>query len=178
MIANKKLRPYFILVWLMLIFIGPLVVAVVLYSQHPAWLTQVTLNKGQLLSPPLDFNTLKKNVIFKSSRQNRWQILYLSNTNCKQPCQQRLHHLTQVILALGKNSDQVSAILIQINLASKIKNNNISHYLISTYEYQRFFTTKKLATGYYIVDPRGKIILYYPNNASAEDLYKDLTHLL
>jgi hypothetical protein len=178
MIAHKKLKNYLILGGLTLIFIGPLAAAVVLYNKHPAWLTDKTLNKGQLLSPPLDFNTLKKQILFKSNRQHRWQIVYLTKTNCAQVCQQQLNQLEQVILALGKNSDQVSAILIQIELSSEIKNKNISHYSITTHEYQHFFSAKKLATGYYIVDPLGKIMLYYPASTPSEHLYKDLTHLL
>jgi hypothetical protein len=31
--------------------------------------------------------------------------------------------------------------------------------------------------GYYLVNPAGKIILYYLANAPGEDLYKDLTRL-
>ena len=178
MTSNKKLYPYFTLGLLILIFVGPLVAAIILYSQHPVWLMHNTLNKGQLLTSPLYFNTLKKQLILKKNRHNPWQIFYLAKTDCKQYCQQRLHRLKQVILALGKNRNQVSAFFIQATQASKIKDNELSHYLITKNEYYRFFTAKKVGEGYYLVDPQGKIILYYPATVPSENLYKDLIHLL
>jgi cytochrome oxidase Cu insertion factor (SCO1/SenC/PrrC family) len=175
---TKKLNPLFILGLLLLIFMGPLISAVVLYIQSPHWLTEKMLNKGQLISPALAFNTLKKQIIFQKEQHGPWQVVYLTNTDCHQICQQRLDRLQHVILALGKNRHQVNATLIQIDHSSTLKNKQINHYLISGDDYQHFFRHNKMGTGYYLVDPQGKIILYYSEKWVGEDLYQDLTRLL
>lgn len=172
-----KLQPYLILSLLIFIFAGPLILAIAFYCKPPAWLTQKTLNRGILIYPSLDFKKLKKQTIFKNKIYKPWQILYLTNTKCQQSCQQRLHNLHQIILALGKHGTQVTTTLIQIDSSSTFKS-AINYYTITKKEYQHFFLNKKLTTGYYIIDPAEKIILYYPLNTPGEAVYKDLMHLL
>lgn len=108
----------------------------------------------------------------------RWQVFYLTDKKCSQVCQQRLHTLRQIITALGKNSWQINAALIQIAPSATIYNNAFDSYTIQEKEYQKVFANKKMYMGYYIIDPQGKIILYYPANIPGEDLYKDLLRLL
>ena len=178
MLVNK-LNPYFILGLLVFIFIAPLILASLLYIKHPAWLTQKTLNNGEFIYPALDFKQLQKKIIFHKKTHIVWQIFYLTNNDCLKDCQQKLHILNQVILALGKKSAQVNAALIQVNPTTTLKNNHsINTYSITKQEYRRFFTHKKMAIGYYLVEPTEKIILYYRTNTPGESIYKDLIHLL
>jgi cytochrome oxidase Cu insertion factor (SCO1/SenC/PrrC family) len=176
--CNKKVRAYSILGLLLLIFVGPIITAVIIYAQRPHWLSQNTVNKGELISPPLNFNALKKQNISRLKQPRHWQIVYLTKTDCEQPCQQRLHRLAKVILALGKNNKQISATLIQVNSALPLNLTSTNHYLITHHEYQRMFTSKKLSEGYYLVAPQGEVILHYPVNASSEAIYKDMHRLL
>lgn len=175
---NKKIRSYCILGLLLLIFVGPIVAAMIIYTQRPHWLSQNAVNKGKLISPPLSFHVLKKQNIVQLKQSRRWQLVYLTKTNCKQRCQQRLHRLATVILALGKNNKQISVTLMQVGNTSPLDIKSINHYLITHYEYQHTFIRKKLGEGYYLVEPQGKILLYYPINATSKAIYKDMHRLL
>ncbi|MES2998317.1 MAG: hypothetical protein V4700_03230 [Pseudomonadota bacterium] len=174
---NKKINPYVVLGLLIFIFVAPLVLAAMLYRNAPDWLHNKMLNKGQFLSPPLDFTNLKKHLIRSADIHKPWLIFYLTKSECNQLCQQRLHLLHQIILALGKNRSQVNAALIQTRSSITFKK-PINAYWITINEYRRFFKRKKMDNAYYIVAPGGKIILYYPADTLGEDLYKDLILLL
>ncbi len=177
---KKKLKSYLTLGLLISIFVGPLILAIILYIKSPTWLTYNTLNRGTLIYPPLDFKALKKQVFFQEKQHRPWKIFYLSDQVCRQICRQRLHSLHQVTVALGKYSSQVAIALIQVGSSvMQIKNNYpINNYSITAHEYQRFFVNKKMTAGYYLIDPTEKIILYYSDNTLKKNLYKDLTHLL
>ncbi|MDQ8038884.1 MAG: hypothetical protein REH83_00585 [Rickettsiella sp.] len=175
---TKKLNIYFNLGLLIFIFIGPLIFAIGLYLKTPQWLKQKTLNNGIFISPPIDFDKLKKKIIFKSKSLRRWQVFYLTNKECKKACRQRLYILHQIITALGKNSWKLNPALIQVDPSATVYNNLFDSYSISVKEYQRVFVNKKMYSGYYLIDTQGKIILYYPTDTPGEDLYKDLLHLL
>lgn len=177
--TNKKLKRCLILGLVISIFVMPLILAIVLYVESPAWLTYKTTNKGTLIHPPLDFNVLKKKIFFQENKTNVWKILYLSNHTCQQFCQQRLANLQRVKLALGKYNSRVEVALIQIgSSAIPITNYPISNYSITTQEYRKFFVQKKMMLGYYLIDPTERIILYYTPNTPEKNLYTDLTHLL
>jgi hypothetical protein len=183
MTFNKKSYSCFLLVLLIFIFSAPLILAAVIYHTNPNYLHHNTLNKGQFLSPPLAFKNLKKHVVFISATHRPWLIFYLVNADCRRLCQKRLHLLYKIILALGKNGDQVDAALIQtgssITLKKFMRKNSFIHvYWITAHERHRFFQKRGMGNGYYLVDPAGRIILYYSADAPGENLYKDLTRLL
>lgn len=177
---QKKLNPYLTLGLLIAIFVVPLILAVILYIKSPTWLTYHTLNRGTLIYPPLEFKALRKQVFFQEKQHRPWKIFYLADQECRQICRRRLHSLHQITVALGKYSSQVAIALLQVGSSiTPIKNNPpINSYSITASEYQKFFVSKRMTAGYYLIDPTERIILYYPDNSLENNLYKDLTHLL
>jgi hypothetical protein len=94
----------------------------------------------------------------------------------------------QIRIALGKNSAQEKYALMQVaHSKDRIQNEylqqdpHLLNYFISDKEFHKFFSVsrfKQSAEGYYLVDPLGRIILYYPPHARGEAIYQDLNHLL
>ena len=95
--------------------------------------------------------------------------------------------MRQITLALGKNRYRMKYGLILTNEKSLItqpfinKDTDLIFFTISKPELKNFFSTLKIKNsteGYYLADPFGKIILYYPSKTSGENIHQDLTRLL
>lgn len=64
---TKKINIYFTLGLLVVIFGGPLLFAIGLYIKTPLWIKHKTLNKGEFISPSIDFNSLKKKLFLNQT---------------------------------------------------------------------------------------------------------------
>ena len=187
---KKKSKNYlFIFTLLLIIFLTPLIAAIILYNKNPLWLYQKTVNKGTLISSSLNLQQIKliSDKAPLHSLSGTWFLFYLTKSPCQKHCQKNLHRMRQITLALGKNRYRVKYGLILANkksLPSQSFINNdadLLYFTISKSELKNFFSTLKIkhpTNTYYLADPFGKIILYYASDASGEALYQDLTRLL
>lgn len=188
----KKKQPknyLFILLLLLIIFLTPLIVAVMLYNENPLWLHHKTVNKGTLISSSLNLQQIKliSHRTTLRSLNGTWFLFYLAESPCRESCHKNLAMLWQIILALGKNRDRVKYGLIQANEKSLTThpfingNSDLLYFTISKPVLKNFFSTLKIqhsTDAYYLADPFGKIILYYSSNAPGEYIYQDLSRLL
>lgn len=179
----------FIFILLLIIFLMPLIIAILLFNKNPSWLHQRTVNKGIFISTNLNLQPLKliPNKPLLNSFKHTWLLFYLTSSSCNELCQTHLFRMHQIILALGKYHHQVHYGLIRIKdnpLAIHAlinKDTNLLNYTISKQHAQKIFSALNLSNHtpiYFIADPFGRIILYYPNNATSEDIYQDLMRLL
>ncbi|MEN9917378.1 MAG: hypothetical protein RLY40_1317 [Pseudomonadota bacterium] len=180
----------FILGLLLFIFLMPIIIAAILFNKNPNWLHHKTVNKGTLIPANLNLQQLKliPNKPPLHSLKANWLLLYLTLTPCDELCQKNLYKMRQIILALGKYRHQVQYGLIlandtplQMQFASS-KAGDLLVYTLSKEHFQKISSTLNIknfkAAAYFLSDPTGKIILYYPNNAVGEDIYQDLMRLL
>ncbi|MFZ0219399.1 MAG: hypothetical protein WAL30_04250 [Candidatus Aquirickettsiella sp.] len=185
----KKKQPanyLFIFVLLLILFLAPLVLAVILYKKNPLWLHHQTVNKGYIIPSNFNLQQLKLTPVKTRLRsfKGSWLLFYLTESPCRPLCQKNLHTMRQITLALGKNRYRVKYGLILVN--EKLfrnhpfidKDTDLLNYSIAKPELNKFFLIKHPADGYYLADPRGKIILYYSKDIAGEDIYQDLTRLL
>lgn len=187
---HKQSKNYLIIfLLLIIIFLAPLIIAVLLYNKNPLWLHKKTINKGYLLSSNVNLQQLMLTPIKSSSKtfNQSWFLFYLAQSPCQKICQKKLHLLRQIILALGKNSSRVKYGVILTNdkpliIQTLIKqDSNLQIYKIYKSEinkYDALLKLSKYSNGYYLADRFGKIILYYTSNTQGEDIYKDLSRLL
>ncbi len=133
---------------LLLLFLGPPLLAWYLYTQHPEWLNK-TANKGILLSPPI--NLTKLSLMDTSQFQGKWLLMYIIPGDCDEICEQDRFLVQQVHKALGKEQSRVHRIVIK---------------------------SSKLDTGLYIVDPWGNVIMHYPKNIIPRAVKDDMSRLL
>ncbi|TLY47126.1 MAG: hypothetical protein E6K54_07120 [Gammaproteobacteria bacterium] len=187
---KKESKKYlFIFALLFLIFLMPLIVAILLFNKNPNWLHQQTVNKGTLISEHLILQQLKlvpQKTTLRSFK-NKWLLFYLTPSPCNRLCQKNLYRMRQIILALGKYRHQVQYALILIKdnpLATypfPSKDANLLNYTTSKLHAQKIFSAlniKNHHAAYFIADPFGRIILYYSNNSAGENIYQDLMRLL
>jgi cytochrome oxidase Cu insertion factor (SCO1/SenC/PrrC family) len=187
---NKPSRNYlFIFLLLLIIFLTPLIVAVLLYNKNPLWLHHKTVNKGTLISSSLNLQQIKL-ISHRStlrSLHGSWFLFYLAKSTCREDCHKKLHMLRQITLALGKNRYRVKYGLVLAKEKTLTthsflnKDSDLLYLTISKMELKNFFLTLKIkhpTDAYYLADPFGKIILYYPHEGSGEDIYQDLSRVL
>lgn len=186
----KQSKNYlFIFLLLLIIFLTPLILAILLYNKNPLWLHQKTVNKGTLISSNLNLQQINL-ISYRTtlrSLSGTWFLFYLAKSPCREVCHKNCHTIRQITLALGKNSSRVKYGVILANdksLISQIlikKDANLLVYKISKPELEKHFSSLKInknSDAYYLADPFGKIILYYPGDTSGEDMYQDLSRLL
>ena len=187
---KKKSKDYFyIFALLVVIFLTPLIVSAILYKKNPVWLHHKTINKGTLISSNLNLQQIKLNPD-KSTHtmfRHNWFLFYLATAPCHELCQKNLHTMRQITVALGKYRHRVSygSILVKENSSNIYplihKEVGLQNYTISKQELKKIFSALNIrnhSEAYFIADPMGKIILYYPSNVSGEDIYQDLMRLL
>jgi hypothetical protein len=187
---KKKSKNYlFIFVLLLAIFLIPFIVSVILYKKNPVWLHHKTINKGTLISANLNLQQIKL-IPDKSTHpsfRHNWFLFYLTTAPCRELCQKNLHILRQITVALGKYRHRVKygLILVKENSSNIYpfihKEVDLQNYTISKLEFKKIFSALNIrnqSEAYFIADPIGKIILYYPGNACGEDIYQDLMRLL
>lgn len=142
---------------LVLVFIGPLLAAQLLYAFRNHFRFN-TLETGMLLSPPIPAQTLPG---FKKAFLGKWQLIYLKPYPCDLRCQNAMPPLEQIYRALGKEKNRVEYRHIDFQ-------NNSSSQEISP-----------LKSGdCVLVDPAGWLMMQYTPEASPRGIAKDLRRLL
>ena len=195
MIKKNKYSTW-ILVVLAMLFVGPLVAAWSLYTLRAPWLN-ATINYGQLVQPPLNFNQLdlknSNNTDFdRKNLAGHWVMVYVTPLPCDKTCQTNLYNMRQVRTATGKERERIQRLVITfpINTSAtfnKLLNKEYSgtaHANISSQTMLAFFDKNTLKNvtpengALYLVDPLGNLMMAYANNTPPKSLLKDLNRLL
>lgn len=171
--SHKRTRKS--IVFLMLIFIIPILASWILFNYHDHFQLKTT-NHGILVNPPLHL----KNVAVLNDNQKKWLILYVSENHCDSRCENTFHLLNQVKKALGKNTDRVMVKKILPEITFEDENNNTisDHHLrnenISELTENNFVMSHKI----YLIDPIGNLFMYYQDTINPMDILKDLKRVL
>lgn len=149
-------------------------------------------NKGDLLQPVVPVETFGlagpdgeplEERFYPVAEEPEWLILMLARS-CDQACEERLHDLRQVHVALGRESDRVQRAVWAADLSSE----QLKDYpelmrlqLPATASLpEQLPGGGNLAESYqvYVVDPNGNVILRYDSDNRPEDLLDDVKRLL
>jgi hypothetical protein len=174
MTTVKKSRATFIGV--ILAFALPVIGAKLVLSQH--WYQGAVTNHGTILIPPIE---LQDKAL---SLPQGWRIALYDDGNCSDACMQALFAINQLDIALGKETERVTPVVIsnaltELDLAQVPLVQHITH--------QEFGTAIEFLPPHslFIVDPLGNIVLYYPTytdehamRMEAKNLMADLRTLL
>lgn len=164
------------LIGVVLAFLIPVIGAKLVLDQN--WYQGAVTNKGTMLVPPIELKALA------ASLPEGWRVALLDDGSCSDACMQGLYALNQLDVALGKETDRVSPLLIsatssQLDVASTplvkaVENADLVKALASLPAHHLF-----------IIDPLGNVVLYYQTfadeqamRAEAKNLLADLRTLL
>lgn len=174
-----------------LIFLTPIIVlfasSALFYSGYSP---QGTVNKGTLLSEPIELSDLDLDVFsgpLKDEFPGKWSIVQFLSGDCMEKCWDTLYSSRQVNIRLAKDSDRVVRYLINVD------SNDLSEESIEkiTEQYPNLFTgiidsdllplsvKEKLTDSPYILfDPLGNGILIYDSTLPSGELLKDIKKVL
>lgn len=154
-----------------------------------------TANRGSLLQPPVNLAELqvvdKEGLDFEPAADDkpRWRIMVPGGNDCDADCLQLLHYTRQMHRAMGKYQNRIERVFLGIGMdGSEPLNGELQQryprlkllYTPSA-SFQAQLEDRWTAAGqpaYYLVDPRGWVILSYQAETDGKDLVADLKFLL
>ena len=174
-----------------LIFLTPIIVlfasSAMFYSGYSP---QGTVNKGTLLSEPIQLSELQLDVVsgpLKDEFPGKWSIVQFVSGDCAEKCWETLYSSRQINIRLAKNSDRVVRYLINVganNLSNQsIKKISEQYPLLNTGiikgDLLPLSVTRKLQDSPYILfDPLGNGILIYDSTLPSGELLEDIKKVL
>ncbi len=175
------------------LFFVPLLLAAVITGLAPGWLPWGTTNHGTLIVPPRaitadDLSPLGEGVAAPPQLLGKWTLVYLGVPPCEDICQQQLHKIRQVRLALGKDARRVQRLyLAGVGAPRRALDSVLEQYpgmgiaeLPS--RAQTAFSVdeddSRSSSRIYIVDPMGYVMMYHSPELDGTALLKDVKRLL
>lgn len=169
-------RNYMTLLLLALVFFCPGLAAYAFYT-HPQWLGSKTVNKGQLLTPPV----LLANINAKA----KWRLILWNPGPCDNVCRQLADTLARVRLALGRRLYLVDELLLlpgEPKALSKkwlqhLKEEDV-HVMFLSRDQQVKYPILTESPQLFIANPDDYLVLAYASTAKPQDIFHDIQQLL
>lgn len=140
---------------LLFVFCVPLLAAGSLYAFRHYFTFHQTCT-GHLYNPPVDAQGL---TFYHKTNLGKWQLIYLSPTECDTACQTHIQNLEAIYISLGKERTRVERHIVPITPVPK--------------------SLEALKQGgTIIIDPQGWLVIHYPVDSNPKGVLKDLRLLL
>ena len=174
-----------------LIFLTPIIVLIsrsaLFYSGYTP---DGTVNKGTLLSEPIQLSELKLDVKsgpLQEEFPGKWSIVQFVSGDCQEKCWETLYSSRQINIRLAKDSSRVVRYLINIgknNLSTESLEKISEEYpLLNTGNIESNFVPTPISerlkdSPYILFDPLGNGILIYDSSLPSGELLKDIKKVL
>lgn len=181
--GNRTLRWVPVLL-LFLLFALPLFIAAWLYyggSIRPAGQT----NHGIILEPIANLRDAVPNSAAVGWSDAHWLLIYANDDRCGADCRRSLYTMRQIRLMLGKDMHRLRRVFLhgdappdrvlieeQHQGLNTLKDNGLSALLAARRP------QGVAAGGYFLVDPLGNLVMYFPPDIVPGDMADDIEHLL
>ncbi|MGB5331149.1 MAG: hypothetical protein WBM80_00095 [Woeseiaceae bacterium] len=168
-----------------LVFLGPLLLAAWLYFGGSAFQPEGRTNHGTLLQPLVNIRDALPESPIHGHDQNRWLLVYTNDAVCDAGCEFSLYTLRQSRLMLGKEMDRLVRVFLHGESAPDtvyLADEHAGLIALSDSSFSALLSNKKpaemAAGGYYLVDPLGNLVMYFPPDIEPRDLVEDIKRLL
>jgi len=186
------------LVLLGLLFMTPAFVSWVMHnSSEEGWRPDGTTNRGVLVHPartltlPADMQVA--DVTANDYLRGKWTILYIGDADCDDVCSNNLYKMRQVRIAQNEHMKRVQTLYMVLgdefpaslreqlekehtSLDIAIVPENLSGQIAADFLVDG--VSMDTAERVYYIDPLGNLMMYYPADANAGGMLKDLKKLL
>ena len=179
--TQRKSRLQLLLV--ALVFLGPLAVASWLYFQGAA--PSGRTNHGVLLEPIINVSD-QLSAFDDGNQQGRtWVLLYRNPGICDDACRKALYTSRQARLMLGNEMDRIQRVFLRGESPPDTVFLADEHPGLITIEdsaLDELLDNKRPAelpaSGYYLIDPLGNLVMYFRPDLDPADTVDDIKHLL
>jgi len=168
------------------VFLGPLLVAALLY--YPGGLLQPAgrTNHGALLEPIINLRDISPGTVLNEhAGTTAWLLLYANDGPCADSCLNALYAARQSRLMLGKEMDRVKRVFLHGDTAPDTVFLAEEHPGLITIEDSSLngLLNKKRPTdlpagGYFLIDPHGNLVMYFRPDLDPAEMVDDIKHLL
>ncbi len=174
---------------LILVFFGPLLLAMLIYF-NPLWFTVSGGDShGELITPAQPLATFEGvsfagRALPNSLLSGKWTLLYWNGADCDLACEADLFKMRQVRLSLSKDIERVQPVYLASAPAtdSRLEQLLARHpRLIKAYPKPGAFLEQigaRSKKNIYVVDPLGNLMMRYSATATSKGMLKDLKRLL
>ena len=167
------------------IFLGPLAIAAWMYFTQSALIPEGRTNHGALLQPIVRLTEVLPDSGLHERSEGHWVLLYKNAEACGEECEYALYTLRQSRLMLGKEMDRLVRVFLHgdtppdtVLLAERheglvtLRDDSLSELLDGK-------RPQSLAAGgYYLVDPLGNLVMYFPPDIDPSAMIEDVKRLL
>jgi hypothetical protein len=181
--SQKKSRLQLLLV--ALVFLGPLVVAAWLYNQGETYTPSGRTNHGELLEPIINVSASLSSTEAFEKTDRGWLLIYANTADCDDPCRSALYTYRQARLMLGKEMDRVWRVFLHGDSLPDTVFLAEEHPGLITIEDSSLtglLNNKRPAElpagGYFLIDPHGNLVMYFPPDLDPAEMVDDIKHLL
>lgn len=191
---NKGRRDFLLLV---AVFFLPIILVLVVYFNFENWGLGAGRNHGNLFQPPRELQDVMLTDVqgeaFRfSDLRDKWLMVRFGSATCDDECQRELYLMRQIRLAQGGDRHRIRRIHISIDgppgeslLKQLDEHPDLQIVYGDTQGLQQVMNQFRHDTGsgndiqeMYLVDPRGFLMMSYPQGFDAKGAIKDLERLL
>ena len=185
MMKEKDIRGRLQLTLLALVFFGPLILATWLYFGGAGLGPAGRTNEGELLEPIIALPEVLPESPLLEHFDGQWSLIHVNTGPCVDACKRAIHTLRQSRLMLGSDMDRMNRVLLRVESAPDtvvfgeeyagtiaLVDDALSELLLG----KRPISVS--AGGYYLVDPLGNLVMYFPPELDPSAMVKDIEHLL
>jgi len=172
------------LLFIALVFFGPLIVAAwMYYGGHFAQPT--SSNNGALLEPITNLAEAVPGTEVLERGKGSWLLVYPNAAACEESCQEALYTMRQSRLMLGKEQGRVVRVFLHGDTPPDtvfIANEHQGLITTQAADLSSLLTTKRPTElpdgGYYLVDPLGNLVMYFRPDMDPSEMVDDIKRLL
>ncbi len=168
-----------------LIFLGPLALAAWLYYGDPSLQPEGRANHGVLLEPIMNLEDARPESGLHAIEGAHWKLVYSFTSPCDDDCRNGLYTIRQIRLMLGREMERVVRVFLHGEAPLDTIFLEAEHEGLVTLGETSLTETLvgKLpagtpGNGYFLVDPLGNLVLYFPPDTEPRDMVSDLKRLL
>jgi cytochrome oxidase Cu insertion factor (SCO1/SenC/PrrC family) len=154
----------------------PVIIAWVVFFYFPEMIPNGTTNEGNLVTPPVQASDLGL-----IDETGKWTLIIPVGANCDADCEERFYLARQVNVALGKESERVHRVLVDLGADVDTINSLMAQYPnLARVEVSPSIFESQLgeANLIFLMDPIGNIFMVYPKGKAGKPMMKDIKHLL
>ncbi len=167
-------------------FLGPFVLALILFKTDSSLIPSTTTEHGVLIVPPRALPKLAMTPDAQSGLlRGKWSLLYIGPAECGDPCRQSLLETRQVRRALGKEMGRVQRIFFITQGQPDESSLNREHPDMIVFDLQQQSGKELLeAVGdvsegdILLLDPLGNLMMRYASGTGMKGMHEDLKRLL
>ncbi|MEE4162963.1 MAG: hypothetical protein V2I25_10690 [Woeseiaceae bacterium] len=183
--TDTRPRGRLTLLLIALIFLGPLAFAAWLYYSGETLQPEGRANHGILLEPITSLPGAVPGSAMYGLEGNLWKLVYVHTAACEDDCRNGLYTIRQIRLMLGREMDRVERVFLHGDAPLDTLYIQAEHEgLVALPEMPLAeFLVNRIPPdvppdGYFLVDPLGNLVLYFPPGINPRDMVSDIKRLL